>query len=150
MELTFQVKGSAPSRGGHIRQKAVIQWHPRCRAPLRAAELRRKTSSQGQHGTVCMVAAVDAPEAHKDKQEHTQQHQGPSAEPSAKHLRREEAILFQGDHGHPNALRHQDQVIIPQHSTGAAPTYQPGFSTAVTAIQGLVGTAAKQETGGML
>ena len=40
-----------------------------------------------------MVAAVDAPEAQKEKHEQPQAEQGPSA----KHVRREEAILFQGD-----------------------------------------------------
>ena len=40
-----------------------------------------------------MVAAVDAPEAQKEKHEQPQADQGPST----KHVRREEAILFQGD-----------------------------------------------------
>lgn len=40
-----------------------------------------------------MVAALDAPEAQKEKHESPQAAQGPST----KHVRREEAILFQGD-----------------------------------------------------
>jgi len=93
MGLTLCGKEIVPHKAGPIRQQSAVQWHSRCRNPVRAVELRRKQTCNNQHGTVCMVAAVDAPEAQKEKHEQPQAAQGPST----KHVRREEAILFQGD-----------------------------------------------------
>ncbi|KAA6426570.1 MAG: glycoside hydrolase family 13 [Trebouxia sp. A1-2] len=92
MGLTLCGRESVPHKAGRIRQQPAVQWHPGCRNPVRAAQLRRKQTCNNQHGTVCMVAAIDAPEAQKEKHDQPQADQGPSA----KHVRREEAILFQG------------------------------------------------------
>ena len=83
----------APVTSARASLRAAPRWHPSwCRAPIyRAVQRSREQPSRFQHGPICMVAAIDAPEAQKDKQDEQQQ------APSAKHLRREEAILFQGD-----------------------------------------------------
>ncbi len=91
---------SAPAKPSRSLHQVSARWHPRCRAPtFRVAELRHKQAFCTRHGAVYMAAAVEVPEAQKDKYEEEQK------APAAKHHRREEAILFQGDNANSQLLR---------------------------------------------
>ena len=73
--------------------QSTFRWRANRKTPtFRLAKVDRRERVPSIHGAVCMAAAVEAPEAQKDKQE--PEHQAASPTP----LRREEAILFQGDH----------------------------------------------------
>lgn len=72
--------------------QSTFRWRAnRKAATFRLEKVDRRDRLPRRHGAVCMAAAVEAPEAQKDKQE--PEHQTASPTP----LRREEAILFQGD-----------------------------------------------------
>ena len=85
-------KGVVTCRAHKCLGQSTFRWRANRKAPtFQLAKVDRRDRLPSIHGAVCMAAAVEAPEAQKDKQE--PEHQAASPTP----LRREEAILFQGD-----------------------------------------------------
>ena len=81
-----------PCRASNVLIQSNLRWHAICKAAtFRVAKAQpRKHPVPSAHGTVCITAAVEAPEARQDKPEPKPQ------VASSTPLRREEAILFQG------------------------------------------------------
>lgn len=85
--------GVVTCRASKSSGQSTFRWRANRKAPIfRLAQVDRGDRLPSIHGVVCMAAAVEAPEAQKEKQE--PEHQAAS---SSTPLRREEAILFQGD-----------------------------------------------------
>lgn len=81
-----------PCRASKLLVQPNLRWHANCKSSIfRLAKVQSRQQLSSARGVLCKNAAVEALEAQQDKQE--PKPQAASSTP----LRREEAILFQGD-----------------------------------------------------